>query len=467
MAIELTLPRLGWTMEEGTFGVWLKEDGAQIRSGDLLYTLEGDKATQEVEALEEGILRILPNGPKEGDVLPVGALLGYLLAQGEEVPAETSTISLAADDSAHHVVGAPYEYAETSHSSQQTISNAVPGSPNASPRARRVAAENGVDWRELTGSGRTGRIVERDVRAAAQNVERPVAEAPQPEVQTPRATPVAQRVAKDAGIDLAEVTPSGLGARIQRTDVEAEVARRAESLAPVTSTSASTSVPHSRARRITAQRMVTSHLSTSPVTLNTEVDAAALVALRAQLKAAYERRTLPAPTYNDLFIKLVSVALQQHPALNATWQEDAILQWNEQHVGIAVDTDAGLLVPVVRDVQGKSVARIAAETRDLIARSRAGKLAPAEMQGGTFTISNLGGFGIDAFTPVINLPEAAILGIGRIVEKPVVRAGVIVARPVITLSLTFDHRVVDGAPAARFMQEVGAYIEEPALWLVE
>jgi pyruvate dehydrogenase E2 component (dihydrolipoamide acetyltransferase) len=220
-------------------------------------------------------------------------------------------------------------------------------------------------------------------------------------------------------------------------------------------------------RRTIAGRMLQSRQTTAPVTLNTEVDATAFVALRAQAKTAYATRNLPAPTYNDLLVKLVSIALRDHPGLNATWEDDALLHWETINIGLAVDTDAGLLVPVVRDVQDKSVARIAAESRELIARAQAGKATIADMQGGTFTISNLGMFGIDAFTPVINLPECAILGVGRMIDKPVVREGAIVVRSMMTLSLTFDHRTVDGAPAARFLQQVGEFIEEPTLWLME
>lgn len=476
MATEILLPRLGWTMEEGIFGEWLVKDGATVREGDLLFTMEGDKATQEIEALESGILRIFPDGPRPGDLIPVGALLGYLVAEGEQAPfedGESQTIASAGEAApAIEPAAEPQSTSSDNRPSTSDYGSPTSSNPAISPRARRVATELGVNWQTLRGSGRTGRIVERDVRAAAQQANglagvTSVGEAA-PRETTVRATPVAQRVAQEAGIDLAHVAPTGAGGRIQREDVEKELARRSVSESrSAESGDTATRISHSRTRRIIAQRMVESRQTTAPVTLNTEVDATALVTLRAQLKHAYARRNLPAPTYNDLLIKLVGVALRDHPALNATWEEDALVLWEEVHIGLAVDADAGLLVPVVREVQNKSVAQIAATTRDLISRAQAGKATPADLQGGTFTISNLGMYDIDAFTPMINLPECAILGVGRIVEKPVAREGAIVVRSMIALSLTFDHRAIDGAPAARFLQQAGQFIEEPALWMME
>ena len=226
-------------------------------------------------------------------------------------------------------------------------------------------------------------------------------------------------------------------------------------------------MPVSRVRRLIAQRMVGSAHDTAPVTLTTEADATALVALRDQLRSALEPRGRLVPSYNDLLIKLTAVALQQHGALNATWQEENILQWRAVHMGLAVDVEDGLVVPVVRDAQARSVGQIAAATRDLITRAQAHQLRAEEMQGGTFSITNLGMFGIDAFTPIINLPQAAILGVGRIMARPWVVDDQVVPRKVMALSLTFDHRVADGAAAARFLNLVREYVEEPSLWMFE
>ena len=269
-----------------------------------------------------------------------------------------------------------------------------------------------------------------------------------------------------------------MGGRIGRGDVEAAI-RSAEAMPAPEPSGAQTGgesgqpapegtvEPISRIRRLTAQRMMAGAHEAAPVTLTTEADATELVRLRSQLRAALEGRGRPVPGYNDFLIKIAALALAQHPQLNATWEGETIRQWPHIDIGLAVDTPDGLLVPVVRDALGRSVGQIAAATRDLIARAGARQLAADELRGGTFTITNLGMHNIDAFTPIINLPQCAILGIGRIQQKPAVFEGQLAIRDLVTLSLTFDHRVVDGAPAARFLDQVREYVGEPALWMME
>ena len=473
MAYSILMPRLGWTMEEGVFGAWLKADGARVSPGDLLFTVEGDKAIQEVETFESGILRIPPDAPQPGDTVVVGAVLGYLVQEGEVLPfAVPRNQGTAAPQAAGSDVSAA-EAAPPGAPAAGVAANGSGAMPAISPRARRVAGELGIDWTQLQGSGRTGRIVERDVRAAA--AQAAVVQADMRSTTAVRATPVAQRVAQDAGINLAAVSPTGPGARIQRSDVEAAIRAQqapatqapAPSAAPALPPGEYDAVPVSRVRRLIAQRMVGSADETAPVTLTTEADATALVALRDQLRSALEPRGRLVPSYNDLLIKLTAVALQQHGALNATWQEENILQWRAVHMGLAVDVEDGLVVPVVRDAQACSVGQIAAATRDFVARAKAHQLRAEEMQGGTFSITNLGMFGIDAFTPIINLPQAAILGVGRIMARPWVVDDQVMPRKVMALSLTFDHRVADGAAAARFLNLVREYVEEPSLWMFE
>lgn len=458
MASEIVVPRLGWTMEEGIFGEWLKADGDTIAVGDLVFTIETDKATQEVESLEAGILRIAPGGPKAGDVVLVGAVLGYLVAPGETAPFATPALAPTPAETPAPPSASPRP---------QTVN---PGASAISPRAARVAAELGVDWSALTGSGRTGRIIERDIRAAA---------AAQPVLAEIKATPVARRLAEEVGIDLAEITPAKAGGRIQREDVEAAIAARTPAPAPVSQPTAvalpeaepsqlaiRNSQPTSRIRRLIAQRMADSAHTTAAVTLTTKADATAFVALREQLKATFGPRNLPVPGYNDLLIKICATALEAHPHLNATWNETEIIVHEAVNVGLAVDTAEGLLVPVVRDAHRKSVRQIAAESQSLVEKALSRHLGPDDLQGGTFTITNLGMYNIDAFTPIIALPQAAILGVGRIVAKPAVVNDAVVPRKMVALSLTFDHRVVDGAPAARFLDAIREFVEEPALWLV-
>lgn len=486
MAIEIVVPRLGWTMEEGIFGEWLKQEGDAIAVGDLLYTMETDKATQEVEALEAGILHIAPDGPRMGQIVPVGARLGYLLQPGESFPpSEAAPSGLP--------IGTNMPAAATTAPTPVAAPSGIPATlratPASSPRARRVARELGIDWTTLTGSGSRGRIIERDVRAAQQAA--PSGRPATPEV---RATPVARRMAEDAGIDLATVTPQKTGGRVQREDVEAAIAARAVAQAPapatppsaapvmdapplaVPVTDAGETQPTDRVRRLIAQRMGESSQQTAAVTLVTEADATDLVALREQLKAAYTALDWPVPTYNDLLIKLTATALLEHPHLNATWHDTEITLYRGVHMGVAVDATSinlgeapppvGLLVPVIRNAHSKSVRQIAAESRDLAERARSRRLTPDELQGGSFTLTNLGMYGIDAFTPIINLPQTAILGVGRIQAKPAVVDGQIVPRQLVTLSLTFDHRAVDGGPAARFLNRVRTAIEAPTPWLL-
>ncbi|MCB0105220.1 MAG: 2-oxo acid dehydrogenase subunit E2, partial [Caldilineaceae bacterium] len=433
--------------------------GDTIQPGDLLYTVESDKATQEVESLDAGILRIDPAGPQSGDMVTVGTLLAYIAQPDEAVtfaqPDRSAGIPLAAAPSA------PSSSAPTPSPVAAAETDATTA-PAISPRARRVATELGVAWQTLTGSGRTGRIVERDVRAAALAQQ---AEA----VPAIRATPVAARMAQDAGIDLARLAAEAPGQRIGRAEVEAAIAAQQQASAPpqpLPPTVAAQRLPITRVRHLIAQRMSESTQTTASVTLTTEADATELVALRNQLKATFAPRHEPVPTYNDLLLKLTATALTEHPLLRAVWGEGEITIAPGIHIGLAVDMDEGLLVPVVRDVQTQSLRQLAATTQALIDQAKTHKLSPDALQGGNFTITNLGMYNIDAFTPIINLPQCAILGVGRIVEKPAVYQGQVVPRHMVALSLTFDHRVVDGAPAARFLDTVRGYVETPLLWLV-
>ena len=385
MAEEIAMPRLGWTMEEGTLVEWLKTEGEQVETGEILFTVESDKALNEIETFSSGILCIPPGAPQPGDTVPVGTLLGYLLQTGEEMPTERAS---ASGDPA-----SPIPVPATLHN-QPTPAAKPPstkGTPTISPRARRIANELNISWHHIKGSGQTGRIIERDIRAVT-------------------------------------AQPPGSTGHI---------------------------------RELIANRLWQSQTDTAAVTLTTEADATGLVDLRAGFKAS---QGTDAPTYSHMIAKLTALALGEHPALNASWQNGAPHQYESVHLGLAVDTEGGLLVPVIRDADSKSLAQIATEARALALKARRHTLGPDALQGGTFTISNLGMYGIDAFTPIINLPQAAILGLGRIVEKPAVFQGQVVPRALMALSLTFDHRILDGGPAARFLDRVRTFIEQPDLW---
>jgi pyruvate dehydrogenase E2 component (dihydrolipoamide acetyltransferase) len=433
MAFDIVMPRLGWNMEEGAVVGWRKKDGDPVTAGEILFEVESDKAVQEVEALESGLLRIPPESPPLGTQVPVGTLLAWLVKPGEEMSSGAAAAPAVAPAAAGMAPAA--SQAATTSGSPPSLPAATPAGAQAavtphpptgkririSPRARRAASELGVDWALLSGSGSSGRILERDVRqAAAAGKSAHVASA-----QAAR-TPAAPAVAGG---------PSGVV------------------------------MPISPVRRLTAERMSAGAHTTAPVTLTTEADATELVRLRGHLKSD---GTQAVPSYNDFFTTLAAHALLDHPQLNARFEGDSIVQSATVNIGIAVDTERGLMAPVVRDVQAKSLRQVARESADLIARARSGRLRPDELRGSTFTLTNLGMFEIDAFTPIINLPECAILGVGRIVAKQVVtdaEAGQLAIRHMVVLSLTFDHRLVDGAPAARFLQKIKQYVEQPYLWL--
>jgi pyruvate dehydrogenase E2 component (dihydrolipoamide acetyltransferase) len=413
MAIEVVVPRLGWSMDEGTFGEWLKRDGEFVKRGDALFVLEGEKAAQDIESFDEGTLRIPPNAPQPGDTVKVGQVLAFLVEKGEAAPFETGTASVAkpqapakaAEGAAGHAVDVA---ARAGHLEKKA-------GATASPRARRLASQLGVDLAHVQGTGCTGRIRERDVAAVAKS-----------QATTASATPDPSR---------------GAGG-----------ARRSLAVSPV--------------RKTIAARMSAGAHETAPVTLTTRCDATNLVNLREQFRATDAGQGQIVPSYNDLIVKITATVLERHPLLAAQWNDREIVMPGRFDISVAVDTDAGLLAPVVRDPNKLTLRQVATEMRKLAELARSGKLAIDEMQGGVFTITNLGMFGVDAFTPIINLPQCAILGVGRIVREPAVVNDQIASRDQVTLSLTFDHRVVDGAPAARFLNDLRIAIEQPGAVLV-
>ncbi len=427
MASEITIPRLGWNMDEGIFVGWLKADGQPVAAGEPLYNLEGDKATQEIESLENGILRIPPDGPKDGDKVAVGAIVGYLVSPGEVAPFDSQSQGKPAAPFPSPPVGeVPPQAAVGGRALATNATHALitrRQKQPISPRARRIARELGVDPNGVAGSGRAGRIVDRDIRAVAGTHAQPVAVVAPGRAHAPGAPAAA-------------------------------------------STADFQEIPVSSIRKTIAARMVESKQTTAAVTITTTVDATNLVNLRRQFKAVSGTGETPAVGYTEIIIKLTALALEKHPMLNSRWNGDRIQVWHRIHIGIAVDTEAGLMVPVIRDVPRLSLRELAAMARGLTERARTGKLSAAELSGSTFTISNLGQMGVEMFTPLINPPECAILGLGRIGNTVVVENKQFVERDRMVMSLTFDHRIVDGAPAARFLQALGLLIENPSPWLV-
>lgn len=449
MAHEVVMPQLGLSMDSGQIVRWLKRSGDPVQAGDLLLEVESDKATVEVEAAESGFLHIVAR-PEDGN-LPVGNVIAYLLSEGESAPAGTKPAQpLASGAAASPAVSAtPDAGGEIVRHGQEVLS---------SPAARRRALELGVDWHQAVPSGPRGQVKERDVLAlaAASLQETPASAPPEPI----RVSPVAKRMAAETGVDLAWVARQHPGKRLERSDIEGAL----RGGAPLADGKPGTRQPASSLRKLIAERMALSAHTNAQVTLTTEADATELAGMREGLKA--DRGAELVPTYNALFVAMVGRALGEFPYVNASLEGNEIVVWGSVNIGIAVDTDRGLVVPVVRDVQSKSLRTLTAEVNDLLTRASQGNARPDELKGGTFTITNLGIYEIDAFTPIINPPECAVLGIGRLVQRVVPVAGQPAIRTLVALSLTFDHRLIDGAPAARFLQRVKQYVEQPYLWLV-
>jgi pyruvate dehydrogenase E2 component (dihydrolipoamide acetyltransferase) len=465
MAEEFFIPKLGQTVEEVTLVKWLVSDGQKVSQGQEICEVETDKAIFPVEANAKGFFHMGPF--QEGEVLPVLTVVGIIGKETDKfVGTGASTIGeQAAGDAGLEPIQTPYQEAASAAPAASTSVEVF-----ASPRARKLAAEKEVDLGQVTPTGYGGlRVAERDVLAYLAST---------PVTGALKVTPVAQKVAAAAGVDLRDVTGTGPGGKIVKEDVlraaegvekpgvaEAGVAVSAAPAAAVPEVLHT--IPLKGVRGLIAERMGASVHTTARVTLFMEVDATELVAMRERLKAKVAEEWGFAPAYNDLLVKIVAAAIGKFPYMNSRLAAngEAIEQLGPIHIGQAVDTERGLLVPVIRNANLKSLRQLGQEFREAADRARKGRSALDELSGGSFTITNLGMYEVDAFTPVINLPEVAILGVGRIASKAVPHKGEIAVRSMMTLSLVFDHRLVDGAPAARFLQYVKQVIEEPYLLL--
>jgi pyruvate dehydrogenase E2 component (dihydrolipoamide acetyltransferase) len=444
-------------MEEGTFGEWLKRDGDIVERGDSLFVLEGEKSAQDIESLERGILRIPPDGPRPGDTVKVGQVLAFLVEAGELAPFEQTAAPVAPSASVTAAVVV-------------VATGGMTSPPPAGPATRRLARNLQIDLQQVPGSGAGGKVTLDDVCAAAA----PTRAKCGPGAARVAISPRARRLAAELGIDYASLRGTGRTGRIRERDIRcvatstpAATDRAAASLPLSPPASQTPGAIHSLStiRKTIAVRMLAGVRETAPVTLTTKCDATNLVNLREQFRqVAGEDSVVPA--YNDLIVKLTAAALSQHSQLLYQWHEKGIGVPEGMHIAVAVDTEAGLLAPVIRDVDRLTLRQVATTARLLVERGRAGRLTADDLRGGVFTITNLGMYGIDAFTPIINLPQSAILGVGRIVREPAVVGEAIVPRDRMTLSLTVDHRVVDGAPAARFLQTLVQAIETPGPWLM-
>lgn len=434
MAEEIRFPRLGWSMEDGRFVGWLKEDGQSVREGEPLFEMEGEKAVQEIESIAAGVLYRLPNGPKPDTVVPVGQLLGYLLAKGEAPPKDQPQ---------------PSDPSEQKHQASDSASiDARETMGAASPSVRRMARELGVDLLSVVGTGRSGRVTKQDVSDALQSLKPDSTKSAS--VGKKRVTPRARRLAKSLGIDLQSVSGSGRLGRVRESDIQR-----------LATTTTSKPKLFTQRRRSIAERLRISRERTIPVTLHTRCDATGMVEYRKRAKAGGAEVV---PSFNDIIAVCSASVLADHPGMRVRWNADhsdlVPVDPADCGIGIAVDTADGLLVPVIQHVPKMQLDALAKESQRLIALARTGKLTRPQMDGAVFTLTNLGAFGIDAFTPIINYPEIAILGIGAIRPEPVfVDEHRFEKRQLMSLSLTFDHAAIDGAPSAAFLKNLVNVLE--------
>ena len=461
MAIQFRLAALGHTMETGRVVEWHIAEGSKIEEGQLLVSIETDKAVADIESPVSGILlRIV--GQVDG-VYDVGATLAWIGEEGEAVPDE------------------PAE--------QSQVPAAKPAAESrATPVALRLAQRHGVDAEALQGTGPGGRVTKEDVQRAIDDGTAPplkaASEAPAPSVAgqpeasdgepaRSRVTPVAQRLAQRHGVDAEVLQGTGPGGRVTKEDVQRAIddgtvtplkatddtPQKADAASPAAGVEV---IPLAGIRRTTAERLGAIWSQAPHVTEGIEVDFTALQAARTANADAWRAAYGVAPTLNDFVLKATAEALKAHPQLNAALIDDAIHRYSDINLGVAIDIESGLVVPVVRKVDTLGVIALAGQVKELADRARNGQLGLDDFSDGTFTVTNLGGLGVDWFTPVLNPPQCAILGVGRVRQAAVVADRSIQFRDVATLVLTFDHRAIDGAPCARFLADLRARIEEPS-----
>ncbi len=468
MPIQILMPALSPTMTEGNLAKWHKKAGDKVKSGDVLAEIETDKATMEVEAIDEGTMGqiVVPEGT-EG--VKVNEVIALLLEDGEDASALGK-----AGTAAPKLAPAPETPKTEAPATPAATGDAHDERVLASPLAKRMAAQAGIDLSQVTGSGPHGKIMKADIANGGERSERVFA------------SPLAKSMAAKAGIDLSGVSGSGPQGRIVKSDIEAALAKPTQAkpaTRPVTAASASpaaghapskdqiialagnppyTEVPNTPMRKVIARRMTESK-QTVPhyyVTVDCEIDQ--LLKLREDLNKTNDLKL----SVNDFVIKASALALKKVPEANASWSEEATLLWNSVDISVAVAIEGGLITPIIKQAEQKGLAVISTEMRDLAARAKEGKLKLEEFQGGTFSISNLGMFGVKHFEAVINPPQGAILAVGAGEQRPVVKNGALAIATVMSLTLAVDHRVIDGAGGAKLISAIKKLIENPISMLL-
>jgi len=450
MATKIIMPQGGQHVEEGRVVKWLKAEGDTVKKGEPVCEVETEKVVLEVESPADGVLLkiVVPAGEK----VVVFATIGIVGAAGEQV-----------DLSKFGPEEKEEKGVDISEIRKRLAAKEAGGEAGvkASGRAKKLAAEKGIDLAAIQGTGPGGRIVEEDVLRAAEEM----AKAPdEVMVGKVRISPVAQRMAEDKGLDVASIQGTGPMGRIMKEDVLRAIEEKGKKKEPVPGAlkQVKETIPIRGVRQVIFDRMHQSLQQSAQLTLTMEVNAGELGRFRKTLVDSLKDQGIRI-SYNAILVKIIARALEEHPKMNSSVVKDEIWLWESVNVGVAVDAEQGLIVPVVRDANKKDLIAIQKDIDDKVERAKSKKLVPDDLQGGTFTLTGLGFLDIEAFTPILNPPEVGILGVGKIIEKPVVENGQITVGQRMSLSLTFDHRIIDGADGARFLKTLKSYIETPYL----
>jgi len=432
------MPKLGMTMKEGKLSKWFKGENDSVQEGEELFEVETEKITNKIDSPATGILFqiVIP----EGTVVPVGSVLGIIAEPGEQ-PERIEGIQV---EEVEEITPAPSGVPEPAEEKKTRETRHI----SATPAAKHLAKKLGIDLSRVQGTGPEGRIKEVDVKQYHEKGP-----------PAPKATPLAKEIARKEGLDLSAIAGTGEGGKITKEDViqVLEMTRRAETAKPFHP------IPFTGMRKAIADNMHASLHSTAQLTLFIETDVTESIRFLDLVRQEHKKDETIRVSMNDIVILATSRALKRFPIMNSTQIGDEILLHDSARMGIAVALPEGLIVPILNEADKKGLLQIARESRELARKAREGMLSVDEVTDGTFTITNLSGFGVDGFTPILKPPETGILGVGRVVDKPVVSKGEIVIRSMMVLSLTIDHRVVDGAPAAEFLQTVARYLEQPTL----
>lgn len=437
MAKYLVMPKLGLTMSEGVISNWRKQEGDTIKSGDILFDVETDKLNNEIEATVDGILRKILASDGAVPVLAPVAIVGEA---DEDISELLKQVGGAAEPEKENIELKP----ETKAPESKTAASLTGGRVKASPRAKKLAQDMGIDISLVTGTGPDGSVTENDLKIYQEKSKE----------EKNKISPTAQVVASQLGVDTDKIEKDS---RIMKEDViKYKLSEELEKYAAPQEYRK----PMSIMRKVIARRMSESKQISPTVTFNIKVDTSAMKNLREDVKDTMKI------SYNDILVKILSKVLLEFPLLNSTVDGNDIITRNYVNIGVAVALPEGLLVPVVKYANVKGLKEISAEIKNLSSKAKSNELSPDDLTGGTFTISNIGMYGLESFTPIVNQPEVAILGVNAIKEEPVVENGEIKIKPLMNLSLTADHRAVDGAVAAEFLARLKEYIEKPGLLLL-